>query len=219
VKNYTIRFLLISGITLALLGIASCSGKQAASASNTSQGSSSAAGQSATAGSGGSSTSGGAAGASLPALDSGYKKVQKDGFTVQWKVDGKNLDVAVSYATTGWVGVGFGTTGLMEGSNIIIGYVNNGNVTIEDDYGNAPNRHASDTSLGGTDNISNKQGAVTNGTTELRFSIPLDSGDSNDVVLTPGKPYKVILAHGPTGANDLTAYHGARGHAVVDITL
>ena len=60
-------------------------------------------------------------------------------------------------------------------------------------------------------------GYVQNGVTELRFTIPLDSGDRYDRVLAAGKTYKVNLAYGRQGQDNFNAYHGARTQ--VEITL
>lgn len=149
----------------------------------------------------------------------GYKTHSENNFVFNWKIDGSNLDVAVSYPTTGWLGVGFGTTGTMKGSNIIIGYVENGKLTIEDDFGDSINHHTSDTSVGGNSNLSNVAGAEYNGTTELRFSIPLQSGDSTDVPLSAGKTYQIIMAHGPDGADNFFTYHGHSGRIIFSVTL
>ena len=200
----TIATTLFIGLTSAVLLLGGCSGKSSTTMQAT-------------------PTTKPAAGVAQPAgyngdQPTGYKEVQRDGFTFQWKVDGANLDVIVSYATTGWLGVGFGTRATMEGSNIIIGYVRDGKTLIEDDYGDAPNHHSPDVALAGRDDIMNPQGTLRNGVTELRFTIPLDSGDSHDVVLKPGTSYEVIMAHGPNSAKNTRAYHGG-GRTAIHITL
>jgi len=73
--------------------------------------------------------------------------------------------------------------------------------------------------LGGTSDVSNVTGQVQNGTTTISFTIPLDSGDPNDIVYAKGNQYKVILAYGPNGANDVTSYHGGGGRFITDLTL
>ena len=49
------------------------------------------------------------------------------------------------------------------------------------------------------------------------FSIPLNSGDKHDKQLEVGKSYKILLAHGPEGADDFSTHHQKR--TLLKITL
>ncbi len=140
----------------------------------------------------------------------GYWSVSAKSITLQWKVEGRRLNVIVRAKTTGWVAVGFDATRKMKDANIIIGYVKGDSVFFRDDFGAAPVAHRPDTSAGGNDDIADKSGTQANGYTELRFTIPLDSGGRRDRVLTKGKQYNVILAHGPANADDFGKRHAAR---------
>ena len=86
-----------------------------------------------------------------------------------------------------------------------------------DDFGVANTRHDADTNNGGVSNLSNVEGEEVDGVTTIRFTIPLDSGDELDRVLTPGNKHKMLAAHGLNGADDFGTYHGERGSA--EITL
>jgi len=135
-----------------------------------------------------------------------YEMVTVDGIELQWRTDDEYLYVNVSAPTTGWVAVGFDPTNQMADANIIIGYVNDGGeVMIRDDFGTSSTSHASDESLGGTDNTTEHYGMEDAGTTMLHFKIPLDSGDMYDKVLVPGNNYNVILAYG--SADNFTGFH------------
>lgn len=149
----------------------------------------------------------------------GYKQYQIRGFTLKWKFHQGLMEVVVSYATTGWVGVGFGNTGTMKGSNIVIGYVKDGKVVMQDDFGDSTNHHAPDTTLGGSDQLTNESGTEAGGVTELHFTMPLETGDKSDFALKPGGTYKVIMAHGPNGADDFTTYHGHGSRVSFEVTL
>ena len=146
-----------------------------------------------------------------------YSEITAQNIVLKWRVDGANLNIIISAPTTGWISVGFDPTNRMKDSNIIIGYVKNGQAVLRDDYGHAPVGHKSDESSRGTDNISNAEGSEQNNVTELRFTIPLNSGDRYDRVLVPGRTYKVNLAHGKKGQDNFNAYHAARTQ--VEITL
>jgi len=137
--------------------------------------------------------------------------------TLSWMVDGKMLHVKVSAPTTGWVAVGFDPKSHMEGANLILGYVKDGQVHIEDDYATQPYGHASDVSLGGTDNVTDAAGTESGGVTEISFTIPLDSGDQYDRVLVPGQTYKIILAHGADGVDDFITHHAEHKEASITI--
>jgi DOMON domain-containing protein len=141
----------------------------------------------------------------------GYSSAAAAGVTVQWKIDGSNLSVQMSAATTGWIAVGFDPSRQMADANIIIGYVSDGTVFLRDDFGTGNVRHGADVENGGTDNLTAVEGEESNGMTAISFTIPLDSGDSMDKPLAAGSTYKVIVAHGPNDADDFGTYHGSRG--------
>jgi hypothetical protein len=105
----------------------------------------------------------------------------------------------------------------MADANIIIGYVENGELFISDDYGVGAIRHEHDVDNGGEDDIVDAEGEERDGVTVIRFTIPLDSGDAMDKPLVPGNSYKVIVAHGPNGADDFGTYHATRGSFEMDL--
>ncbi len=123
-----------------------------------------------------------------------WKSADADDFHLEWMVDGSSLNIKVSAPTEGWVSVGFDPTNKMKDANIIIGYVKDGTVVIEDHFGKGQISHRNDESLNGSDDVINKSGTERNRVTELSFTIPLDSGDPNDRVLVEGQTYKVIFA-------------------------
>jgi len=125
----------------------------------------------------------------------GAKQVTAAGVTFDWKITGPNIEIGLKAQTTGWVAVAFDPTSLMKGANFIIGYVKDGKPFVADHFGNQLTNHAADTSLGGQDNVTNVSGKEENGITEIRFTIPLSSGDQYDKPLGAGK-HMVLLAHG-----------------------
>jgi hypothetical protein len=142
----------------------------------------------------------------------GYNAVTVDGITLQWKVEDQNLRVQVAAATTGWISVGFDPTSRMKDANIIIGYVESGQVFLRDDFGVSGSAHKADESLGGTSDISDAQGNEKDGQTILSFVIALDSEDPYDRALEAGKSYKIILAVGTK--DDFGSYHGTKRTSV-----
>lgn len=144
-----------------------------------------------------------------------YNEVTVEGITFQWMTDDEYLYGMVSAPTTGWVSVGFDPTNQMADANIIIGYVDGGMVSIRDDFGTSATAHASDSSLGGTDDIMEPGGMEENGETMISFKIPLNSGDMYDSVLVPGNNYMIILAYG--SGDNFTGFHTLATSTDIDL--
>ncbi len=150
--------------------------------------------------------------------DPPYSTVTAAGVTLNYLVtaDMQNLDCQLIASTTGWIAVGFAPSTGMQSANFIIGYHSGGSF-IRDDWGTSPSSHASDTSLGGTDNIISVSSSEEAGVTQLNFIIPLNSGDNFDRALVIGQTYDVLLARGFGGADNYTSGHAARGSAQITI--
>ena len=130
----------------------------------------------------------------------------------QWSIQGDRLIGAVSSPDTGWVAVGFGGDGpLMMGADIVIGYVDARGAHVQDDYANTPVSHASDSSLGGHNDILGSAGLQTAEGTTIEFERPLAAHDSTDQPIRAGQTH-VILAS--SASDDFMAYH-ASGHKAV----
>ena len=114
----------------------------------------------------------------------------------EWKVDGSDLNIYLKAKTKGWVGVGFNPTKMMKGANILIGRVKKGKASVRDDFGTSTDKHKSDSKIGGKKNISNISGSETGGVTELKFTIPLNSGDPKDTPINVNKDITMIFAFG-----------------------
>jgi hypothetical protein len=149
--------------------------------------------------------------------DPEYSTATDKGITLKWKVEGETLKVKVSAPTTGWVAAGFDPSRMMKGANNIIGYVQEGKAEIRDDFGNGLFSHKADTELGGKDDITNRGGKEENGTTEISFTIPLNSGDDKDKPLSAEKTYKVILAAGANDADNFTSKHKKIGKVEIKL--
>jgi hypothetical protein len=131
---------------------------------------------------------------------------RQTGMTLYWQNDNTNLYVGLVSPGTGWAGVGFSHRTGKPGSNIIIGAVSDGRVTMRDGYGITKSLHA-------TDKVSSLLaigGSESDGQTTLEFVIPLDSADSQDVALAPGETVQVILAYQAT-KDSLTTEHTRYG--------
>jgi len=123
-------------------------------------------------------------------------EVKAQNITFAWKVEGDKLAVKLSAGTEGWVAVGFNPVQEMKGANLILGYVKDGKVTLEDDFGSGENSHNSDIKLNGTSDVTLVGGEEKDGRTTIEFIIPLDSGDKNDNKIEVNGETTVLLAYG-----------------------
>ena len=115
-----------------------------------------------------------------------------------WRLREDSIDIKLVAPTRGWVAVGFNpeTGETMKGADLIIGFVEDGKVEVLDDYGTMKDKHKDDDKIGGQYNVSNVSGSEANGTTEVSFTIPLNSGDAKDRPLSLEKDNTVLLAYG-----------------------
>ncbi|PKN79136.1 MAG: hypothetical protein CVU48_06250 [Candidatus Cloacimonetes bacterium HGW-Cloacimonetes-1] len=150
---------------------------------------------------------------------SAWQQVTVANVTFQYRVsaNAQDLEAKLSAPTTGWVAVGLQPTNIMQNANYILGYVSAGVGHIRDDFGTSSQTHASDVSLGGTDNITLLEATETGGVTMLHFSIPLNSGDQYDRILTTGISYPIILAHGSNSADNYTGMHTDAGFGQITL--
>ncbi|GAB6191639.1 DOMON domain-containing protein [Desulfocastanea catecholica] len=136
-------------------------------------------------------------------------EVQDKKISFAWKVVGETLAVKMAAETEGWVGIGFNPEKEMKGANFILGYVKNGKVRLDDDFGYDANAHKSDTKLGGSSDVTLVGGTETGGMTTIEFTIPLQSGDKNDTKIDVNGDTTILLAYG-AGRDSFLAKHTYR---------
>ena len=130
-----------------------------------------------------------------------------DGVEFSWAANATNLEIDITAPTTGWLAVGFEPTRAMKDADMVIGYIENGDVFLRDDFGDGFTSHTSDIELGGTDDVIVISGEESAGSTHILFSIPLGSSDEYDKFLEVGATVKVLLAYGPDDADNYSGYH------------
>lgn len=140
---------------------------------------------------------------------SGFNEVSSDDFSLRWKVIGDSLRCMLRAQTSGWVAVGFDPEEDMDQANLIIGYVRENTTYVRDDWGTSETAHAADTDLGGVNNVTRVFGRQEGSFTEIRFTIPLNSGDIFDKILIPGQSYNIIVARGLNNADNFDSMHTA----------
>lgn len=144
-------------------------------------------------------------------------EVQDKKISFAWKVAGETLAVKLTAETEGWVGIGFNPESAMKGANFILGYVKDGEVKLDDDFGIDASAHRSDTKLGGTSDVTVVGGSETGGMTTIEFTIPLESSDKNDTKIDVNGDTTVLLAYG-SGRDSFLAKHKYRTALKVNLS-
>ncbi len=131
--------------------------------------------------------------------ENGFKVIEKADIRMKWRMEEEWIRIHLTAPTNGWIAVGFSPKTGMKDANIIIGFVNeDGDIEIEDHYGSDTFSHRKDTSADGRRDVIVIGGEEKEESTEIRFRIPLDSGDIRDVPLEAGKSTTIILSYGET---------------------
>jgi hypothetical protein len=145
-----------------------------------------------------------------------YKSTQSFGdYELNWTADDQYIYVGMKAKTPGWVAVGFDPESLMLHADIVMGYVQDGKLSIADMYSTGQfGPHPPDTQQGGTDDILASGGKTDNGYTTIEFKRKLDTGDKLDKPLHKGVN-KIIWAFGSDP--QFIIKHMARGSAEIDL--
>jgi hypothetical protein len=135
-------------------------------------------------------------------------------YKLYWSVNNSEIYIAMVGKTTGWVSLGIDPVTMMEGADMIFGWVNNtGHVEVIDAYATGPTGpHPPDTDpiLGGTADITVFNGTEINGETTIEFKRSLETGDSYDKSLPLSEEVTIIWA---IGASDTFGeQHTKRGY-------
>jgi len=144
-------------------------------------------------------------------------EIQVNKISFAWKVAGDTLAVKLTAETEGWVGIGFNPEHEMKGANFILGYVKDGVVELDDDFGNGKNSHKADTKLDGTSDVTLVGGTETDGMTSIEFTIPLNSGDKTDTTIDATGENTILLAYG-AGRDSFLAKHKYRTALKVNLS-
>ena len=158
----------------------------------------------------------GAAAAAPPAIDgritegeyASHYQAQRIGMEVHWTIEGDSIYFGLKVPATGWLAIGWDPSGpIMEGEDILIGYIRGKELFLQDYFANSSVTHANDVSLGGRDDVLEASGSEDRQSTTIEFRRRLDTGDRFDRPITPG-PHTVQLAYAPS--DDFVTYHGEK---------
>lgn len=124
-------------------------------------------------------------------------------------IDDTYLYMGIMSRVYKWAAIGFGPEFAMQGADIILMKIENGDVIMRDDFGVEAYRHAPDESLGGSFDIIEYKGSENGNKLIFEFIKPLDSGDEFDKVLEPGTLYRIILSANES-SSDFDSKHTIR---------
>lgn len=124
-----------------------------------------------------------------------WKQVEKNGMTVRWTIQRNCLHFEVTAPTRGWVAVGLNTEDQLQGTNLIMGAVEEEFYRIDDRYIVAPGDHRSMTELGAIEQTCNRYGKEDEIHTVIKFSISAVAVDRYHKTLVAGKPYFLLMAY------------------------
>jgi hypothetical protein len=137
---------------------------------------------------------------------------------VSWKNDGDYLYLALNGSTEGWLAIGFEPLEWMKDADMIMGSVNGGKATVQDEYctGNY-GPHIEDHMLGGTNDIEEYGGSKIDGRTIIELKRKLDTSDRFDKAFKPGQAVSIIWAL--SGNEDKSIKHNlAYGEGIMTLT-
>ncbi len=136
-------------------------------------------------------------------------------FTLSWILKGEIAYFALSAETTGWVAIGIDPGTIMEGADMIFGWVDDtGNAYTVDAYATGPyGPHPPDKELGGTNDILEFAGTEQNGITTIEFSRRIDTGDEYDKVINADKGNKIIWSY--SSSDDFSKFHKKSGYGLL----
>ncbi len=129
-------------------------------------------------------------------FESLFKNVVVKKFTFSYRVKDNNLIAKLSYKTTGWVAIAFNPGKKLKDANIIIGCNKNGHTIIQDHFGTDAFKFLPDTTISGTNDLTEIYSREKEGVTTIGFTIPLNSGDAKDGIIRSLQETKVIFLAG-----------------------
>jgi len=137
--------------------------------------------------------------------------------TLYWKNDADMLYMAMRGGTRGWVAVGFEPSEKMKDADMVMGFVNSSNVTVQDQYSTGTyGPHAVDTTLGGTNDILEYGGREDGNYTTIEFSRKMNTGDSYDKAFNSSQMVELIWSMASTDSIRLK-HNLARGEGNISL--
>jgi hypothetical protein len=136
-------------------------------------------------------------------------------YEIHWDSDGQYAYLGIKAKTTGWVAVGFQPGPLHRETDMVLGFVTNGEAGVLDMYSSGefgPCR--ADSELGGSDDIVEFGGREQGGVTTIEFKRRLVTGDGYDGELASGVN-EIIWAY--SSFDDTRQKHAEHGYGEIQL--
>ncbi|RUS81877.1 hypothetical protein EGW08_010347 [Elysia chlorotica] len=135
-----------------------------------------------------------------------YHQKLTDDYTLYWDFNTSHITLEVVVKTNGWVGFGISPKGAMKSSDVIIGWVKDGQVHFADRHADGHFLPAKDASQDWTLISGQESGDYT----MLKMVRKLDTCDDQDLPIMPGTT-RLIYAYSPNdpASDDAISYHGS----------
>lgn len=147
-----------------------------------------------------------AQGAVKGAVKAGSRSFDGGRLKLSWKLEEGKLKVKIASGYKGYMGFGINTKGSMTGADlIVVRMIEDGKVTVEDQYCKSGKMHKLDTEFGGTSRIVKQSGGTKEGWTSVEFVLDAVSDDPYDVSVEPGNEYTFLVA--ASDKTSMTAFH------------
>ncbi|MEM1259640.1 MAG: DOMON domain-containing protein [Bacteroidota bacterium] len=125
----------------------------------------------------------------------GQQTAKTSGITFTYEVVGDSLICKLDAPTNGWLGVGFNTKNSIVGSDLLLFNIVDGKASCTDLFVKGAGNPVKDIDNGGKNTITLLSSAERSSYSTITFSIPMDSGDSNDFIHEMEKEAWLILAY------------------------
>ena len=133
--------------------------------------------------------------ATIPEKYISMKKIEKNGMVVHWKIGEDHIDFEVFAPAKGWLAIGLNTNEKLKGNNLIMGKIEDGEVTINDRFIVGVGDHRAVEDLGGSDHLFNLAGEENARGSIIRFSIATRSRDAFHYNWQKHQPCFLLLAY------------------------
>ncbi len=117
------------------------------------------------------------------------------GMTMSYQIVENNIEIVLQAPTTGWLGIGFNQENSIVKSDLYLLRVKDNEAEGLDMYVVTAGNPKEDHEIGGYFNLSAIEGKEVNGSTTLKFKLPIGSKDRYDFSHELGADFWLILAY------------------------
>lgn len=122
-------------------------------------------------------------------------QITTGGMTLEWTIRPQTIRFTIIAPTQGWMAIGLNKEKGLKNTNLIMGYVDQDSIVLDDRFILRPGMHKSVEDLGGISHISNIAGQSSSLGSTIHFDLKRDTRDPFHFDLIPDTAYEVLLAY------------------------